>query len=442
MARSITPEEYLLAKEALSLALQSGAAKARVTLTKSVTDLVGTRDGAIDKVTHSFDRSLSLALFVEGRFGTFSTNRLESGALREFVASAVAMTRTLVPDPARDLPDPERTARGHSDFGLYDPSIDSVTEEDRIRAALDAVLNREGLEAKVVSEEAEYSDSSSETLVLDSQGLDCLEKETSFDMGCEITVEDAGGDKFASYWWDASPRREGLDSASCAATAYRRAADQIGPSPIGSVKTNLVVDSECASKLINPILTALSGYSLQHHNSFLLDSLGKKVFDDNVTLLDRPHEYGRPGCRMTDNEGVRTEDADIIRDGVISRYFINTYISRKTGLSPTVEDASRPVLVPTGGCKTLSELLSLTGEGILVTGFNGGNNNSSTGDFSYGVDGYVFRDGKIVHPVREVLITGNFLTLWNNLIATAEDARPCMSKVIPSLAFRDVDFSA
>ena len=442
MARTITEGEYRLAHEALSMAIQAGAAKARVTLTKNVTDLVGTRDGAIDKVTHSLDRSLSLALFVDGRFGTFSTNRLESVALQEFVASAIAMTRTLVPDSARDLPSPERTARGACDYGLYDPAVENLTEDERIRIALGAVLKREGLEAKVVSEEAEYSDSTTETLTIDSQGLDCREKETSFEMGCEITVEDEGGNKFSAYWWDASPRLDRLDSTTCASKAYQRAVDQIGPRPMASVKTNLVVDSECASKLLTPILTALSGYSLQQHNSFLLDSLGKKAFGDNVTLLDRPHEFGRSGSRMCDSEGVRTEDADIIRDGVISRYFINTYISRKTGLSPTIEDASRPVLVPTGGCKTLSDLLSLTGEGILVTGFNGGNSNSSTGDFSYGVDGFLFRDGRIVHPVREVLITGNFLTLWNNLAATADDARPCMSKVIPSLAFRDVDFSA
>jgi PmbA protein len=77
-----------------------------------------------------------------------------------------------------------------------------------------------------------------------------------------------------------------------------------------------------------------------------------------------------------------------------------------------------------------------------VTGFNGGNSNPATGNFSYGIEGFLFRDGHPVHPVRELLITGNFLDLWKNLIATADDARPCLSKLIPTLAFRQVDVSA
>ena len=87
-------------------------------------------------------------------------------------------------------------------------------------------------------------------------------------------------------------------------------------------------------------------------------------------------------------------------------------------------------------------IMALVGDGILVTGFNGGNSNSATGDFSFGVEGFLFKDGRIVHPVREILITGNLLTLWNNLLAAGDDARTCKSKIIPTLAFKEVDFSA
>ena len=131
----------------------------------------------------------------------------------------------------------------------------------------------------------------------------------------------------------------------------------------------------------------------------------------------------------------------IIEKGVIKTYFINSYIAGKLGTDPTIEDCTRPVILPVGGCKTRDDVLAKAGEGILVTGFNGGNSNSTTGDFSFGIEGFYFKDGIILHPVREMLITGNFITLWNNLFAAAEDARPCMSKIIPTLAFSNVDFS-
>jgi PmbA protein len=81
------------------------------------------------------------------------------------------------------------------------------------------------------------------------------------------------------------------------------------------------------------------------------------------------------------------------------------------------------------------------GEGILVTGFNGGNSNAATGDYSFGVEAFAFKDGRITHPVREMLITGNLVDLWNHFMAAGDDARPCKSKLIPTLAFENVDFS-
>ena len=110
-------------------------------------------------------------------------------------------------------------------------------------------------------------------------------------------------------------------------------------------------------------------------------------------------------------------------------------------MAATNEDATRPALLPTHpGCGR-EELMKLCGEGILVTDFNGGNSNPATGDFSYGIEGYAFRDGKIVAPLSEMLMTGNFLSLWEGLIACGDDCRSCMSKLIPTLAFSNVDFS-
>ena len=89
----------------------------------------------------------------------------------------------------------------------------------------------------------------------------------------------------------------------------------------------------------------------------------------------------------------------------------------------------------------LQAILESAGNGILVTGFNGGNCNSTTGNFSYGIEGFAFRDGKITHPVREMLITGNMVSLWQSIMAAGSDAREGARWQIPSLAFGDVDFT-
>lgn len=88
------------------------------------------------------------------------------------------------------------------------------------------------------------------------------------------------------------------------------------------------------------------------------------------------------------------------------------------------------------------DILDLCGSGILVTDFNGGNCNSATGDFSYGVSGFLFENGKITSPIDSMLITGNMTDLWNNLLAAGSDPIPGMSRQVPTLAFKDVTFNA
>ena len=88
------------------------------------------------------------------------------------------------------------------------------------------------------------------------------------------------------------------------------------------------------------------------------------------------------------------------------------------------------------------DILDLCGSGILVTDFNGGNCNSATGDFSYGVSGFLFENGKITSPIDSMLITGNMTDLWSNLLAVGSDPVPGMSRQVPTLAFRDVTFNA
>ena len=437
----LTQAEIDLAQYCLAYAQQAGAQKVRITLSKSLMNLIGLLNGEVDKTAHALDRSLQLQLFVDGKYGAFSTNKLEKEGLETFIREAIDTVKMFQEDACRDLPAPERVAqdaRTGRELRLYDPAYDSLTAEQRRELALASCHWPSG----AIAEEGEYSDSVFDTLTIDSQGLYARHTETSFEIGYETTVEDGQGNHFSSYWWDAAPLLRNLQWKDCAAIAYKRAMAQVGPQDIAGGKYTVVVDTECASKLLTPVLNALGGFSLQQKNSFLMDSLGKKLFPEQLTILDMPRTAGETGSRLFDSEGVATREMPIIDKGVVKTYFLNTYIAAKMGMEPSVEDATRVKVLPVGSAQTLKELLQSVGDCILVTGFNGGNSNPATGNFSYGIEGFLVRDGKKVHPVRELLITGNFLQLWGNLMATANDARPCLSKLIPSLAFTNVDVSA
>ena len=205
----------------------------------------------------------------------------------------------------------------------------------------------------------------------------------------------------------------------------------------------MVVSPDSAFKLVTPLLNALGGYSLQQNSSFLQDSLGKKMFSEGLTIIDDCLRKGESGSRLFDSEGVASSQDEIISGGVVKKYFLNTYTAAKMGMPPTIEEATRPRVMPypEPGLDRY-EIMRKTGSGIYVTGFNGGNCNPATGDFSYGIEGFYFKNGECVKPVSGMLMTGNMLSLWSSLIISGDDARRCMSKLIPTLAFSDVDFSA
>lgn len=456
----ISIQEMNMARRCMEYALEKGADAVRVSLSKSVLDSCTMLNGELDKVSRSADRSIFIYLFADGRYGTFSTNRLEEKALEDFVGKAVDMVRLLGKDACRSLPSPERTAKDAktgNELGLFDESYAARNADMRLEAAgrlsIYSRLKEEehGWPYSLISEECEYSESYDDTYLIDSQGFEGRHTESSFSCFSEMTVQDAEGGKFSGFWWDMSHKADGIDVAACGRKALERAARQIGPKKRRSGKYRMVVDTCASSRLVAPLLSALNAASIQQNMSFLEGSAGRRIFSEGLTIMDMARTPGKNGSRLFDTEGVATADAPVIENGVVCQYFVNTYMSRKMDIPATVEDISRPCVMPylkgealpeAGVEISLADILEKSGNGILVTGFNGGNCNPVSGDFSFGVEGFAFSRGKITHPVREMLITGNMIDLWNSLNAAGTDALPHSRWQIPSLAFDGVSFSA
>ena len=453
----ITSEERNLARHCIEYAMRLGAEGIRLSLNKNEMDSCSMLNGELDKVSHSADRSIYIYLYVDGKYGTFSTNRLDEKEVENFISKAIVMVKMLGEDRCRRLPDPERTAKdacGGMELGLYDSHYEGCDSDSRLKKAEEMSIIRSLPEAegyKVISEECEYAESLDDTILMDSQGFEGRHTETSFNCFSELTIQDSEGNRYSGYWWEASPHFNVLRLKECSHTALERAISQIGPRSRRSGRYRMIVDGTVASRLVSPLINALNASAIQQKMSFLDGSLEKKMFSEGLTIMDNARTPGKSGSRMYDSEGVATQNRAIIDHGVVKQYFVSTYMAEKTGFVPTVEDISRPCLSPFMAGKELTDLekgvslkdiLVQCGNGIYVTGFNGGNCNPVTGDFSFGIEGFAFSKGKITHPVKEMLITGNIVELWNSLTAAGTDTRSSSRWQIPTLAFENVSFSA
>ena len=104
----LTPQEIALARHCLEYARSQGADAVRITLTKSLLNLVGVLNGEVDKTSHALDRSLQLQLFAKGRFGSFSSNRLDKEGLEAFIREALDTVGMLEADSWPRMPSRDR----------------------------------------------------------------------------------------------------------------------------------------------------------------------------------------------------------------------------------------------------------------------------------------------------------------------------------------------
>ncbi len=436
----ISNENKKLAQWALDYALKNGCRAAKVSLYSGSNTSFELRDARMDKLQQASESRMSLSLYVDGRYGTYSTNRLDKEELESFIRNGVESTRHLAEDEARVLPDASRYYKGGKpDLQLLDPRFDTVNPDDKVALAKAIAEEALGKDPRIISVESAYGDGDGFIYQITSNGFEGETQQSWYSLSASVSVKGEGEARPSSYWYESSLYLDKLIKEGVGQKALERTLRKIGQKKTKSGRYTLVVDPMNSGQLLRPMVSAVFGSALQQKNSFLLDKLGQKVGSDKFTLLDEPHLVGASGARYFDSEGVATERRSVFDKGVLKTYYIDTYNAKKMGVDPTIANPS--VLVMQQGDKDLNGLVAGVGHGILVTGFNGGNSNSSTGDFSYGIEGFLIENGELTLPLSEMNVTGNMITLWSSLAETGNDPRLNSSWRIPSLVFEGVDFS-
>jgi len=429
-----------LAQRTLELALKNGCQAVSLSLYSNSNTSFEIRNMKIDSLQQASENGLSIQLYVDGRYGSISTNRLDIKELERFIKNGIESTRYLAEDQARTLPDATLYYKGGlPDLQLYDPKFASVQPDDKVALAMAACSETMDKDERVVSAASSYYDGDSFSYRITSNGFEGETSGSYFTLSAEASIKGEGDARPSSYWYESSLYFDELVKEGIGAKALKRALDKLGQAKTGSAKMPMVVDYLNSSRLLSPVINAINGSAIQQKNSFLLDKKGQKVFGDKVTVIDEPHIVKASGARYFDNEGVATKQMNIFDAGTLNTYYIDTYYGNKLKEPQTVSSPSI-LTIPLGTLDAVG-LAATVDRGILVTGFNGGNCNQTTGDFSYGIEGFLIEKGKITKPVNEMNITGNMTTLWSNLAGIGNDPRLSSNWRIPSLLFDNVDFS-
>ena len=433
----VDPSLREAARAAVARALAGGAREASASAYRVRNVSVDWRDGAVERVSEATTRGLGLQLYVEGRYAGVGTSDLRPEAVERFIDDALALTRTLTPDPHRRLPDPELYAgRAAVDLGLEDPDHGSIDAGRRRRLAEEleqAARSVPGAEA-FLSVTTGFGDTLSEVYRVASNGFEGGVRSSDFGMSAQVSVKDPDGRRPEDWDAAAAHRFAGLPPpAEVGRRAALRALGRVGAVKGASGRQAVAVESRAAGRLLGALLGPLSAASLQQKRSFLEGKLGERVGSPLLDLTDDPLVPGGLGSRLFDGEGLAARPFRVVEEGVLRSYYVDCYYGRKLGLAPTTRSLSN--MSWRLGARDRDGLLADLGEGLLVTSFLGGNSNATTGDFSLGVQGYRVRGGRLAEPVGEMNVSGNQLDLWQRLQAVGNDPYPWSAGRSPTLVF-------
>jgi len=434
-------DRLALAEWTVNEAKRNGASEASVDIAKNRNIEIEYRDGNLDQLNEATSNGLSLTVYAEGKYSSNSTNDLRKETLGRFVKESVAMTRYLAEDPFRGLPDPKfYQDRSTAKLQLYDSAYESLASDKRIAVAKEIEALTHQKSSEVLTCTAYFSDTLSQTVKVNSNGFQGETRETSFGSGVSLTVKDGDRGRPSDWAWASAKFLEDLHSpAEYADTAFKRTMQKIGQKKLASGVYDMIVDNRSASRLLGGLYGPMQGSTLQQKQSFLEGKIGQKIASEKLTMIDDPFVVRGLSSGHFDGEGMSTKRRVMIEKGVLKNYYIDTYYGKKLDMTPTTGGSSN--LTFEKGDKSLEELIAGVTKGILVTSFVGGNNNSTTGDFSYGIIGMLIENGKLTQPVNEMNVSGNSGELWGKLVEMGNDPYVYSGWRRPSMLFEGVHFA-
>jgi PmbA protein len=280
-------------------------------------------------------------------------------------------------------------------------------------------------------------DSRDESLRMMSNGFEGYEESTVFQCGARVSIQGAGDRRPQGYNYLAALHLKSLPPPrEVGKVAGERTLAQLGGKKLKTETLPIIIENRNVPRLLGGFLSAMYGSNIQQKRSFLADKKGEQVGSKVFTLIDDPFIKGGMGSRLYDGNGIAAKKRMMIEKGVLKEFWIDWYYSRKLDWEPTISGPSNLIIPP--GKRSVKKIMKDLGRGIFVNGFIGGNSNSTTGDASVGITGYLFENGEPVQTVAEMNIAGNHLEFWKKVVEVADDPWTYSSWRTPSLVFEDM----
>jgi len=405
-------------------AMTAGADACDVVYSGDGATQVQMRLGVLEDVDRSEGEDIGLRVFVGNRSASASSSDLSIEAMNALAERAVAMAREAPEDPYAGLAPEDRLMQDELPaLELFDKT--EVHPQDLRERALAAEEAARSVKGVTNSEGAGASASMAVMALATSHGFAASYSGSSHGISASVLAGE-GGSMQRDYAYHSARHLSDLEAPQdIGKVAGDRAIARLNPIKLKSGAMPVIFDPRVGNSLLGHLAGAITGAAVARKTSFLLDRLEKAVFASGVQVIDDPLRLRGLRSRPFDGEGLATHRTQIILDGMLTGWLVDSASGRQLGLPPTGHATRGGGGAPGTGTSNLhmaagnvspADLMADIKYGIYVNELIGMGVNGLTGDYSRGASGFLIIDGDIAGPVAEVTIAGNLKDMFAALI--------------------------
>ena len=404
----------------LQEATSQGATAAEAGLSVESGLSVTVRMGDVETMEHNRDKALGITVYFGQCKGSASTSDFSPKAIKETVKAACDIARYTEDDPYAGLPDEKLMAKDILDLDLYHPWDISAEEaielakecEDAARAEDKRITNSEG---------GSVSSHAGIRVYGNTQGFLNGYNTSRHSLSCTV-IAGQNDAMQRDYWYSVSRDASKLEAAvEIGKHAAHRTVNRLGAKAMPTCNVPVIFKAEVARGLLSHLLSGIRGGAQYRKASFLLDHLGKQIFPENIRLDERPHIKGGLASAPYDSEGVITTAHDIVTDGVLQSYVLDSYAARRLDMQSTGNAGGIHNLYINHDDVSLDAMIKEMDKGLLITEVMGQGVNTVTGDYSRGATGFWVENGEIQYPVEEFTLASRLQDMFMGLQRVGND---------------------
>ena len=424
-----------IAQYALSRLKEYGADDAQCKVKFGLVDEINVDAGEFSLMRSTFDSAVTMKVIKDMKKGVIAINKIDKDSIDAAAKECVAAAEVSTEDDCLSIAELDE----NEDFFCGAQECDRDKLFDRINEYVDDI-KRDYPKVFIEQLIADYSESQS--VFANTNGVVYSNTVSYYSMGSMYSAHE--GDKttsFNSTGIDFVSLDEKIIDKGTQRMMYEMCEKELDAVPFeGKFTGTAVFAPSCLGDII---ATAIDNFtaddSIIDNTSPWRKKLGEKVASDKLSVSLIPLDDRIIGGERYTAEGYKSQNCDIIQNGVLENFTLSEYAARKTGEKrcPT----SSGCIEVKNGSTAYDDMIKNIEKGILVCRLSGGQP-ASNGDFS-GVakNSFLIENGKITTPVLETMISGNLAEMLNNVIDISAETAMDGSTVYPWVAFDGVTVS-